>query len=155
VKAVLLIVYGLGEHSGRYMNVVNHFVPLGYAVYELDHIGHGKSDGEREMVDRFEDYTNTLSIYVNMVKGWQPGKPIILLGQSMGGLIVPYYLLDHQSDFKAAVIFAPAIKIPDSVSPITITMGKILSSIAPKAGILGLDTNRSLARPGSGQGLRQ
>ena len=43
VKAVLLVVHGLGEHSGRYMNVVNHFVPLGYAVYGLDHIGHGKS----------------------------------------------------------------------------------------------------------------
>ena len=42
-KAVLLIVHGLAEHSGRYMNVVNHFVPLGYAVYALDHIGHGKS----------------------------------------------------------------------------------------------------------------
>jgi len=140
VSAALIIVHGLGEHSGRYVNMVSHFIPLGYAFYGLDHIGHGKSEGEREMVDRFADYTDTLSIYVNMVKGWQPGKPIILLGQSMGGLIVPYYLLDHQSDFKAAVIFAPAIKIPDSISPITITVGKILSSIAPKVGILRLDT---------------
>ena len=32
-KAVLLIVHGLGEHSGRYMNIVKHFNPLGYAVY--------------------------------------------------------------------------------------------------------------------------
>ena len=37
-KAVLLITHGLGEHCGRYMNVVNHFVPLGYAVYGLDHL---------------------------------------------------------------------------------------------------------------------
>jgi len=139
VKAVLLIVHGLGEYCGRYMNVVNHFVPLGYAFYGLDHIGHGKSDGKREMVDRFEDYTNTLSTYVNMVKGWQPGRPIILLGHSMGGLIAAHYLLDHQVDFKGAVISAPGIKIPANISPVTITMGKILSSIAPKTGILGLD----------------
>jgi len=42
-RAVLLLVHGLAEHSGRYMNVVNTFVPKGYAVYGLDHSGHGKS----------------------------------------------------------------------------------------------------------------
>lgn len=36
-KTVLLVTYGLAEHSGRYMNMVNHFVPKGYAVYSLDH----------------------------------------------------------------------------------------------------------------------
>jgi acylglycerol lipase len=47
VKAILLIVHGVGEYCGRYTNVINYFVPLGYAVYGLDHIGHGKSDGHR------------------------------------------------------------------------------------------------------------
>ncbi|MCP4673416.1 MAG: alpha/beta hydrolase, partial [Desulfobacula sp.] len=46
-EAVLLIVHGLGEHCGRYSNVVNHFVPKGYAVYGFDHPGHGKSQGTR------------------------------------------------------------------------------------------------------------
>ena len=63
VKAVILIVHGLGEHCGRYMNVVDHFVPLGYAVYGFDHIGHGRSEGEREVVERFTDYTDTLDVY--------------------------------------------------------------------------------------------
>lgn len=139
VKAVLLIVHGLGEHSGRYMNVVNYFVPQGDAVYGLDHIGHGKSDGGREVVERFEDYTDNLTIYYNMVKVWQPDKPIILLGHSLGGLIVAYYLLDHQAGFKGAIISAPMVRIPANITPMTITMGKILSSLAPKAGILGLD----------------
>jgi alpha-beta hydrolase superfamily lysophospholipase len=141
VKAVLLIVHGLGEHCGRYMNVVNHFVPLGYAVYGLDHIGHGKSEGQREVVERFDDYTTTLTIYYNMVKGWQTTKPIFLLGHSMVGTIATYYLLDHQADFRGAVISAPGIKVSDSISPATITMGKILSVIAPKAGVLALDVN--------------
>jgi len=141
VKAVLLVVHGLGEHSGRYLNVVNHFVPLGYAVYALDHLGHGKSDGAREMVQRFEDYTDTLTIFYKLVKGWQPDKPIVLLGHSMGGLIATHYLLDHQADFKAAVISAPAIKIGAGISPATITMGKILSVLAPSAGVLGLDAS--------------
>ena len=141
VKAVLLIVHGLGEYSGRYMNVVNYFVPLGYAVYGLDHIGHGKSDGIREYVNKFDDYTDTLNIYYKMVTGLQPDKPVFLLGHSLGGLISTYYLLDHQTDFKGAIISAPAIKIGDSVSPMTITMSKILAKIAPKAGVLALDAS--------------
>lgn len=139
VKAVLLVVHGLGEHSGRYGNVVNHFVPLGYAVYALDHLGHGKSEGGREEIERFSDYTDTLTAYYEMVKGWQAGKPIFILGHSMGGLITSYYLLDHQNKFKGAVISAPAIKVSDSISQTTITMGKIFSVLAPKMGVLALD----------------
>ena len=67
-KAVLPIVHGLAEHSGRYMNVVNHFVPPGYAVYGIVHLGHGKSDGTRVYVKRFDDYTNTLKVYLNIAK---------------------------------------------------------------------------------------
>jgi acylglycerol lipase len=131
VRAVLLLVHGLGEHSGRYRNVVNHFVPLGYAVYALDHIGHGKSDGRREYVERFDDYTDTLSSYLEMVKTWQRDKPIFLLGHSMGGTIAAYYLLDHQAEFRGAIISAPAVKVGDSVSQATIIVGRALSRIAP------------------------
>jgi acylglycerol lipase len=141
VKAVLLIVHGLGEHCGRYMNVVNHFVPLGYAVYGLDHIGHGRSEGLREVVERFADYTDTLAVYHEMVKGRQTGKPIFLLGHSMGGSIVSDYLLDHQTDVRGAVISAPLVKVSDNISKATIVMGKILSALAPKMGLLALDTN--------------
>jgi acylglycerol lipase len=141
VKAVLLVVHGLGEHSGRYKNVVDHFAPLGYAVYALDHIGHGKSEGKREMPERFEDFTETLTIFTHMVKGWQPGKPVFLVGHSLGGLIVTFYLLDHQADFKGAVISAPAIKIGASISPATITIAKLLSKVAPGMGMLALDAS--------------
>jgi alpha-beta hydrolase superfamily lysophospholipase len=140
-KAVLLIVHGLGEHSGRYMNVVNHFVPLGYAAYALDHIGHGKSGGKREIVKEFEDFTGTLTIFCQMVSGWQPGVPVFLLGHSLGGLIVSYYLLDHQAYFKGAVISAPAIKISESITPFTITLGRVMAKLLPGMGLLGLDAS--------------
>jgi alpha-beta hydrolase superfamily lysophospholipase len=148
VTGVLLVVHGLGEHGGRYMNVVDHFVPLGYAVYALDHIGHGKSDGDREMVDRFADFTDTLAVFVGMVKGWQAGKPLFLLGHSMGGAIATTYLLDHQDQFDGAIISAPAIKVDDSVSSVTIAVSKVLSRIAPKMGVLALDVNGVSRDPG-------
>ena len=123
------------------MNVVNRFVPLGYAVYALDHLGHGKSDGTREYVERFDDFTDTLARYYRMVAGWQPGKPIFLIGHSMGGLIATTYLLDHQADFRGAVISAPAIAVSSSISPMTIALGKVAAVLAPKFGVLALDVN--------------
>jgi alpha-beta hydrolase superfamily lysophospholipase len=138
-SAVLLIVHGLAEHSGRYGNVVNHFVPLGYAVYGIDHLGHGKSDGTRVYVKRFDDYTNTLKAYFDMIRGWQPEKPIFLVGHSMGGLISAVYLLDHQAELAGAVLSGPAVKIPSRVTPAMLFVGKVFSALIPRFGLLPLD----------------
>ncbi len=139
VKAVLPIIHGLGEHSGRYMNVVNHFVPLGYVVYGLDHIGHGKSGGPREFVEDFDDFSNTFAQYMAMLKQWQPGKPIFLLSHSIGGLIAAYYLLDHQAEFQGAVFSAPVVKVASHVSQMTVFMARALSLLAPSAGVLPVE----------------
>lgn len=139
IKAVLLVLHGMGEHSGRYRNVVDHFVPLGYAVYALDHLGHGKTEGPRAYIEQFSDFTDNLSIFCQMVTAEQPNKPIFLLGHSMGGGIAANYLLDHQQDFTGAVLSAPTIKVGDKVTGGTILMAKVLSKVAPKAGVMAVD----------------
>jgi alpha-beta hydrolase superfamily lysophospholipase len=140
-KAVLLVVHGLGEHIGRYMNLVNYLTPQGFAVCGLDHQGHGKSGGEREMVESFDDFTHTLSIFHKMVTGWHEGKPIFLVGNSMGGIIAAYYLLEHQSAFKGAVLLSPAFKpnIPRSTLIMGMIMGGVLSRLTPRMGIWKVD----------------
>ena len=140
-KALLLIVHGLAEQSGRYGNVVNHFVPLGYAVYGIDHLGHGKSDGTRVYVKGFDDYTNTLKVYFDKIREWQPDKPIFLIGHSMGGLISAVYLLDHQAELAGAVLSGPAVKIPNHVTPTMRFVGKILSALIPRFGLLALSAD--------------
>lgn len=138
-KAILLVVHGLAEHCGRYMNLVNYFVPNGYAVYGIDHMGHGKSDGKRVFVERFQDYTKPLKIYSDMIRAWQPNRPIFLIGHSMGGLIGSAYLLNHQDELAGAVLSAPSIKVPDNISSATILIGKMLSILVPTAGLIKLD----------------
>lgn len=137
-KAIFLIVHGLAEHSGRYMNLVNHFVPQGYAVYGIDHIGHGKSEGKRVYVEQFQDFTKTLKTYFDFIRENQPETPIFLIGHSMGGLIGAAYLLEHQNELSGAVLSGPAIKIPENISQTTILAGKIFSVILPKLGVAPL-----------------
>jgi alpha-beta hydrolase superfamily lysophospholipase len=121
------------------MNIVNHFVPLNYAVYGIDHLGHGKSEGTRVFVDRFEDYTKSLKAYSDMIRLWQPRKPIFLVGHSMGGLIGAVSLIDHQAELRGAVLSGAAVKVPSNITPATIIVGKMLSALVPKFGLIGLD----------------
>ena len=111
-QAVLLVVHGLAEHSGRYGNLVNHFVPRGYAVYGFDQAGHGKSEGARAYVERFQDFLDALHIFLGRVRDWQPETPIFLVGHSLGGLISAAYLIDHPDEPAGAVLSAPSVKMP-------------------------------------------
>jgi len=140
-KAVLFIVHGLAEHSGRYMHIVNYFVPLGYAVYGHDYFGHGKSEGKRVFVEQFEDITKPLKTYFDMVRSLQPNKPIFLLGHSLGGLISSRHLLDHQADFAGAILSGPCIKVVDHPSPLLLFILNLVSAIVPKLGVKQLESD--------------
>jgi acylglycerol lipase len=138
VKAVILVAHGLGEHISRYTNLVNNVVPLGYAVYGLDHQGHGKSEGTRVFVDRFQTYLDDLKTFYDIVHKDNPGKKVILYGHSMGGLIAVPYAVQHQSELDGLVVSAPAIKAGESITPATIVLAKVLSAISPKMGVQSL-----------------
>ena len=135
-KAVLLVVHGLAEHSGRYMNLVNRFVPQGFAVYGIDHLGHGRSEGRRLALERFTDYTEPLKAFSAMVRCWQPDRPVFLVGHSMGGLIGATYLLTNQEELAGAVLSGPAVMAPGNIPAATIFAGRVLSVLFPSAGIV-------------------
>lgn len=137
-KAVLLIEPGLTDHSGRYMNVVNYFIPLGYAIFGMDQVGHGKSEGERLYVERFEDFTDNMEIYVDTVRAQFPGKTMFVFGHSLGGLISTVYLLDHQEGLAGAILCAPVIH-NSSNNPAVHFFGGMLAAVTPRYGLFYLD----------------
>jgi len=139
VRAVLIVVHGLAEHSGRYMNLVDCFVPLGYAVYGIDHIGHGRSEGRRLHVDAFSDYTEPLRTYLDMVRCWQPDKPLFLVGHSMGGLIGALHLIACQEGLAGAVLSGPAVKAPGNLPKAVVWIGRVLSVLLPRMGMVPLE----------------
>lgn len=140
-RASVVLVHGLAEHSGRYGNLVSKLVAQGIAVYGLDHIGHGRSEGTRVYVRDFTDYTRTLSTYVDQVRNEQPDGPIFLYGHSVGALIAATYLVGHSSDFTGVIFSGPCVKVPANVSAITVFLAKVLSHVAPRLGLSAVDAH--------------
>jgi alpha-beta hydrolase superfamily lysophospholipase len=116
-KAVLLIAHGFAEHSGRYGNVVNHFVPKGYAIYALDHRGHGRSDGERVQVERFTDYLKDLKMFFDIVRQENPDDKIFLVGHSMGSAISLAYTVRYQDELAGLITSGGGIARPGDPPP--------------------------------------
>jgi acylglycerol lipase len=115
--AVLLVAHGFAEHSGRYLNVVNYFVPKGYAVYALDHRGHGRSDGERVRIEKFTDYLKDLKTFFDLVRRENPDEKIFLVGHSMGAAISTAYVLRQQHELAGLILSGGGIVTPD-MSPL-------------------------------------
>ena len=111
-KAILLVAHGFAEHSSRYLNVVNHFLPKGFAVYALDHRGHGRSDGERAMVDSFQDYVKDLKTYFDMVRKENPEEKIFLIGHSMGSVISLLYTIKYQKELNGLITSGGGLSKP-------------------------------------------
>lgn len=140
-KAILLVVHGLAEHSGRYTNLVNCFIPKGYAVYSFHHRGHSKSEGLRGYVERFSDYINDLETFFNIVRGEHADIKIFLVGHSMGGTITTAYTIHHQHKLAGLILSGAGLKVDSSVSPVLIALAPIMSRLLPKLGITALSTS--------------
>jgi alpha-beta hydrolase superfamily lysophospholipase len=140
-RAALLLVHGLGEHSSRYEHVARHCTRRGFAIYTLDHYGHGKSDGHKGHVQKFSVYLDGVSALLDKIKQEQPGKPIFLVGHSMGGLIAATYLLDNQANFAGCVLSGPALKTDAAPPGIVLAFNRLLSILVPTAPVVQLDAS--------------
>jgi len=115
-RAVIVIVHGLCEHSGRYDHVTDYFVHRGYNVYRFDHRGHGKSGGDRGYVEDYMDYIKDTNSIVIRAREENPTLPIFMLGHSMGGFITATYGITYPTGLAgqifsgAAVILLPLFK---------------------------------------------
>lgn len=141
IKAVLLLVHGLAEHSGRYINVVNCLVPKGYAVCSFDYQGHGKSEGLRGYVKRFSCYLDDLKSFLGIVRNMYPEKKIIIVGHSVGGTIAATFATNHQDEFDGLILSGATIKPGASLSRVKIIMANFLSLILPKMGVDIIDAS--------------
>ena len=140
-KAVVLLAHGYAEHAGRYGHVAKRLTDAGYAVYAVDHWGHGRSDGTPGFVPRFSAFTDGMAELLTLVEVNHGDTPRLLLGHSMGGLISTLFLIERQSAFVAAALSGPAIVPGAPPSRFTVWISRFLSRFFPRLGVLALDAN--------------
>ena len=138
-RAVLIVVHGLRDHSSRYGELAEHMVGQGFAVHAFDLRGHGRSEGVRVHIDSFEEYLLDLGTFLERVRQREPGKPVFLLGHSMGGAIVTLFTLEKKPDIQGMVLSAPALKPGADVSKALVATTKVVGGILPNLKVLELD----------------
>jgi alpha-beta hydrolase superfamily lysophospholipase len=136
VRDVIVIAHGYAEHGGRYGNLVERLVPQGYALYALDHRGHGRSGGKRALVDRMDWVIEDFHHFVAEVRTRHGRQPVKLLGHSMGGNVAFGYALRWPEDLSGLILSGPLIG--GSVPTGQRIALSVLSAIAPGIGMVAL-----------------
>ena len=131
-RAGMLIVHGLGEHSGRYAHLVKKMLANGISVFAYDHRGHGQSSGKRGYVKLFLDYINDVDVMIKQFRETlSPRRPFFLLGHSMGGLIVLNYIQHASGDISGVIVSSPALGTASRPPAAKTFIARLLSIVTP------------------------
>ncbi len=130
-KAVVVLVHGMGEHSGRYNHVAKKLTENDFSVVAFDHFGHGKTTGKRGHNPSFDAVLESVSKTIEKAKERFPNKPIFLYGHSMGGNTVINYAIRKKHDLQGIIATSPFLKLAFEPPKIKLAVGKILQKIAP------------------------
>ena len=108
-RYVAFLSHGYGEHIGRYEHVAAHLVRHGAVVHGVDHVGHGKSDGDRVLVNDYEDVVTDFHTLSDEARRATPDLPVVLIGHSMGGMIAVRYAQRYGTELAALVLSGPVL----------------------------------------------
>ncbi len=139
VRGQAVLVHGANEHSGRYEHVAAWLVGLGFEVSALDQRGHGRSEGLRGHVDRFEQYLEDLDRFVASRAGGSGGadgpgggQGVLLIGHSMGGLVAFSYAAWRPERVRALVVSAPWFDLRMRIRPLDRLLAPVGAWLTPR-----------------------
>jgi alpha-beta hydrolase superfamily lysophospholipase len=140
-RAIVVIAHGAGEHSARYAHVAERLTGAGYAVYALDHRGHGRSQGRRAMFERLDLVLEDLSTLIARARDQHAGHPVFLLGHSLGGAVALAYAGRHGDQLAGLVLSGPVAAM-ETASPVTRIAARVLSTLTPNLGLMDVDSTQ-------------
>ena len=138
VRAVLVIVHGLKDHSTRYAEFANRLAQHGYAVHAFDLRGHGSSEGRRVYIDEFDEYVQDLDTFVARVR--RADKPLFVLGHSMGGAIATEWVLAKKPALTGLILSGAALRA--DVSGFTKGVTRFFGAVLPRLAVFSLDLDK-------------
>lgn len=114
-RAAVVLVHGLGEHIGRYADLGARLASEGYAVHGYDQRGHGRAEGPRAQVDRFEQLVDDLAVVVARVRAAHPDRPLVLFGHSLGGVVALRAVQAGVVEPDLLLLSSPALRVGGDV----------------------------------------
>lgn len=129
-RAGIILVHGIGEHTGRYTHLAEYFNQNGYSFIGLDLPGHGKSPGKRGHISSFSVCNNIIDSMLTHLRKERGDLPVILYGQSLGGGIALNYLLSA-NNIQKAVISSPWLKLSDEPPRMKVLLASVAQFILP------------------------
>lgn len=129
--AVMILIHGIGEHSGRYQTWARRFTQEQLLVYAPDYRGHGLSAGKRGHVNSLTEYLDDIGAMVKRVFRHHPTLPVFIYGHSMGGNLVLNFLLKRHQSFEGAIITAPWIELVNPPGIWKWLFGKLANALYP------------------------
>jgi alpha-beta hydrolase superfamily lysophospholipase len=149
-RALLLLLHGFGDHSGRYAHVAEWAVSQGFALWALDQRGHGRSPGPRGHFARFAQFLADVAALRRRAAVELPA-PQVLFGHSLGGLVVLRYLQSAPLGVAGAVVTSPWIATAMRPPAWKLAAARVLAGVAPGLGMsTGLDTRLLSTDPSVG-----
>lgn len=131
-RGSVVLMHGLGEHSGRYRQLAGFFNECGLSVRTYDHRGHGRSQGKRGDVINGDPMLQDAQIIIDDFSS-RYSEPPFLFGHSMGGLFAARFALARLSPLRGLILSSPALSL--RLSPFQASMLKILHRVAPSLGV--------------------
>ncbi len=139
-KAHLLLIHGLGDHSGRYTHLINFLMTWGANLTAIDLQGHGKSPGKRGHFLSYNSVMDDIDYTLQSLQEENDGLPTFLYGHSMGGNLVLNFCLRKKPNISGVIAASPALKPAFTPPWYKILPAKILYTLLPQLTIPnGLD----------------
>ncbi len=130
-RAVLIIIHGLGEHSGRYNRWAGLFAQNGVTVLSQDMIGNGRSEGRRGHIRNFQKLIDQVDFIISRSQDFFPDIPVILFGHSWGGNLVANYAMSKDPAVQAVIISSPWLRLAFNIPWHMKLISNLLTPVLP------------------------
>jgi alpha-beta hydrolase superfamily lysophospholipase len=132
-RACMVIVHGLCEHSGRYEQMAEFLNKRDIRVTAYDQRGHGQSSGPRGHVQDFDRLTDDLMQVIQKYRQqMDENLPVLILGHSMGGLVVLRFAQRFGHTVSGVIASSPALAPAVSIPPVKAALARLMSRIRPQ-----------------------
>lgn len=126
-RAVVLLIHGMCEHQGRYVEFAEFLNRHDFTVFSLDLPGHGKTASIEDRgffaaKDGYLKIERDIEQYIQLIQQKYPDQPLVIFGHSMGSIITRYYLINH-SNTPAAVVLCGTVG-PNKMSTVALKLAK-------------------------------